>query len=129
MSRWTGIAAGGIMLVLAAPASAQGLSVSGTYVELGADLPEEAGSGPARPSRKRHRSPPLPERFPDEGTTASGDRVIGTMPVLPGADLNVGLFSVKHLSHKELNRRRMDPVREVRAPESRVAAFSFSMRF
>ena len=123
MKRRIGFAAGGMMLALAAPAAGQGLSAAGDYetvVEV-----REVRSKPA----KRHRAPDLPQRFPEEGITPSGDRVIGTLPVLPGADLNVGLFSVQHLSHKELARRRTERVREVRGPKSRVAAFAFSMRF
>ena len=122
-----GLAVQGMMLALASPAAAQGQSVEGG---------ECSSYGPARPgvdNTSADEARPLDFGFspaPDaSGRPEERSRIVGSMPLAANADLNLGLISVVHGGARELDRRRTDLSREMRPPESRVAAVGVSWRF
>lgn len=123
MRGYAGLAVTGMMLVLAAPATAR-------------DRPGEGGEAKSfdtAPAESRSVLVPqiveLDERdiMPAEDPTAP--RLFGSVPVADNVALGVGLFSVVGTTEKEQVRRRLDPSREFLRSGTRVAAVGMSLRF
>ena len=118
-----GLAVTGMMLVLASPAAAL-------------DRPGEGGEArsfatAAATSRTAVNSQlmALDERGVVAAVDPTAPRLFGSLPVADNVDLGVGLFSVVGSTEKEQVRRRMDPIREFRRSDTRVAAVGMSLRF
>lgn len=52
-----------------------------------------------------------------------------SLPVADDLNLGVGMFSIVGSTEKEMIRRRIEPLTDVRARDSRVAAVGLSLRF
>ena len=127
MRGYAGLAATGMMLVLAMPATARDRSAGGGEVK----------SFTPMLAANRHAS-----RLPLSQSTAldpqglvpavdpTAPRMFGSLPVAENMDFGVGLFSVVGLTEKEQIRRRIDPAREFGGSNgTRVAAVGMSLRF
>jgi hypothetical protein len=125
-----GLAVQGMMLVLASPAAAQGqIMEGGEYLTYGPALPDDEEYGGALPDLASALDVSRGREGGASGRTATRNRIVGSMPLADNADLNLGLISVVHVGARELDRRRTDLSREIRPPESRIAAVGVSLRF
>jgi hypothetical protein len=119
-----GLAVTGMILVLAAPATARDRSGVGG----------EARSFGTAPAKSRSALAPqiieLDERAITPSVDPSGPRLFGSVPVAENVALGVGLFSVVGTTEKEQIRRRLDPSRAMLgSSDTRVAAVGMSLRF
>ncbi len=120
----SGLVVRAMVLVLAAPAGAQDLIPErGEYFALKPLGSADEGSVPLPTGS----TPSFLDRFEDQSQGVS--RTAGTLPLVSGAQLNIGLISIHHIAPRELARRRTDPYREMSGPRSRVAALALSLRF
>ena len=111
-------------LVLASPAAAL-------------DRPEEGGEArsprTAAPARPVAALVPRNVELDSRGLVATPDpnapRLFGSLPVSDNLNVGVGLFSVVGTTEKEQVRRRMDPTRDFRRADTRVAAVGLSLKF
>jgi hypothetical protein len=123
-----GLAVQGLALILASPAAAQGRFVEGgEYQSYGPAPPDESGAALPREARVLNFS--ADEGLDASGRPAAGSGIVGSLPLAVNADLHLGLISVVHAGARELDRRRTDLSREIRPPQSRVAAVGVSLRF
>lgn len=124
MRGYAGLAVTGMMLVLAAPATARDRSVeAGEVKSFG---PVVAAAGQATQVSQSTAIEPKGV-VPVEDPTAP--RLFGSVPVAENVALGVGLFSVVGATEKEQVRRRLDPSREFVRAGTRVAAVGMSLRF
>ena len=123
------LAALGTILALALPAAAQGQASGGGEIE------SESEAAPERRQATRfagpHADPNLTLGDTDVPDSARATRLVGTVSVTDGmdVDLGLGLFSVVGETEKKSVRRRTDPRLAVDAADTRVAAIGFSLRF
>jgi hypothetical protein len=123
MRGYAGLAVMGMMLVLAAPATARDRSGVGGEAR-------SFGTAPAA-SRTAVNSQTLvlDERRLVPVVDPTAPRLFGSVPVADNVSLGVGLFSVVGTTEKEQLRRRLDPSREFLRSGTRVAAVGMSLRF
>ncbi|HYG46369.1 MAG TPA: hypothetical protein VD846_00365 [Allosphingosinicella sp.] len=124
MRGYAGLAVTGMMLVLAMPATARDRTMEG-----GEARSFNAGPAESRPSALVPQSVELDSRGVLPAEDPSAPRLFGSLPVADNVALGVGLFSVVGTTEKEQMRRRLDPSREYRGSETRVAAVGMSLRF
>jgi hypothetical protein len=124
MRGYAGLAVMGMMLVLAAPATAQDRPGEGGEARSFGTAPAASRNGALVPQIVA-----LDERglLPAEDPTAP--RLFGSVPVADNVAVGVGLFSVVGTTEKEQLRRRLDPSREFLRSGTRVAAVGMSLRF
>ena len=65
----------------------------------------------------------------EDGTRGTRTGLVGSMPVAPGASVDVGLFSVNRITMRERNLGRLNPMRDVNDRGSKMAAVGLSLRF
>ncbi|HLL31412.1 MAG TPA: hypothetical protein VK403_10485 [Allosphingosinicella sp.] len=124
MRGYAGLAVMGMMLVLASPAAARDRSKEGGDAKSFDTAPAANRPDPLVPqSVTLDRRDLLPAEDP------SAPRLFGSLPVADNIALGVGLFSVVGTTEKEQMRRRMDPARDFRRSDTRVAAVGMSLRF
>lgn len=68
-------------------------------------------------------------RDPDQAPGADRPQRFVSLLAAPDLDVGVGMFSVIGSTEKEMVRRRIEPLTDVRARDSRVAAVGLSLRF
>lgn len=118
----------GLLLALASPAAAQGPDpAEGDY--RGGDSSSAWDADESDFGTDADLVPVDARSFDGTPRGRGRDRIVGSLTLAGNADVKVGLISVVHAAPKELARRRIDIGREVRPPESRVAAVGFSLRF
>ena len=124
-----GLAALGTALALAIPAAAQRQGSGGG--EIAAEGTAPAGRPEATRFAGPHADPNLTLRDTAVPESDLSTRLVGTLPLMEGVDLDlgVGLFSVLGETEKKSARRRTDPRLGVDSADTRVAAVGFSMRF
>lgn len=129
MSRTDRLFLPGLLLAIASPAAAQGPVPSDGEMR-GLDS-SSAWDGDEDPDPAAEAGPVLADEdlFEGDRRGRSRDRIVGSLALTGNADVKLGLISVVHAAPKELARRRTDIAREVRPPESRVAAVGFSLHF
>jgi hypothetical protein len=125
MRGFAGLAATGMILVLASPAAALDRSAEGGEAKRFGAVPAQSRPGTLVPQSVALDSKDLvPAEDPSE------PRLFGSVPVAGNVAVGVGLFSVVGATEKEQIRRRMDPAREMLgSPGTRVAAVGVSLRF
>ena len=127
MRGFAGLAATGLMLVLAMPAAARDRTA-----EVGEAKSFRPVGATARQASHVSQSQMVTldggGLLPAEDPTAP--RLFGSVPVADNMNVGVGLFSVLGLTEKEQLRRRMDPSRDLHGnADTRVAAVGMSLRF
>jgi hypothetical protein len=124
MRGYAGLAITGMMLVLAMPATARDRSM---------EVGEATSFGIAPAQGRANTLVPQTVALDSRGVLPAEDpsapRLFGSLPVADNVALGVGLFSVVGTTEKEQLRRRMDPSREYRGSDTRVAAVGMSLRF
>ncbi|HYI41004.1 MAG TPA: hypothetical protein VE053_11875 [Allosphingosinicella sp.] len=125
MRGFAGLAATGMMLVLASPAAALDRSAEGGEAKRFVTAPAQSRSGNLVPQNVAlDPSDMVPVEDP------SAPRMLGSLPVAENLAVGVGLFSVLGSTEKEQIRRRLDPAREMLGNSgTRVAAVGMSLRF
>ena len=123
MKGFAGLAVTGMMLVLAAPATAR-------------DRPGEGGEARSFETAQAasrgalvSQIVVLDERGIVPTVDPSAPRLFGSVPVGDNVAVGVCLFSVVGTTEKEQMRRRLDPSREFLRSGTRVAAVGMSLRF
>ena len=124
MRGYAGLAVTGMMLVLAMPATARDRSM-----EVGEAKSFESGPAVSRSGAVVSQNVALDPRDVLPAEDPSAPRLFGSLPVADNVALGVGLFSVVGTTEKEQMRRRIDPSREYRGSDTRVAAVGMSLRF
>ena len=124
MRESAGLAVTGLMLVLASPAAALDRPGEGGEARSFGTAPAASRQGALVPQNVE-LDPKRVVAIPDP----TAPRLFGSLPVGDNVDLGVGLFSVVGTTEKEQVRRRMDPIREFRRSDTRVAAVGMSLRF
>jgi hypothetical protein len=124
MRGYAGLAVTGMMLVLASPAAALDRSAEGGEAKR---FGIEPAQGRANTLVPQTIALDMQSVVPAEDPTAP--RLFGSVAVADNVALGVGLFSVVGTTEKEQLRRRLDPAREFRGSDTRVAAVGMSLRF
>lgn len=136
--RQCGLAAIFVPLLFAAPAGAQssaqagGVRPVGTlgYAEvLGRRSDHPATSGALFPEGANGLGVTSRREFEEDGSRATRNGLIASMPVAENMNVGVGIFSVTRYSAKERDFKRAQPMKDVGERTGSLAAVGFSVRF
>ena len=135
--RQRGLAAIFVPLLFAAPAGAQssaqagGVRPVGTlgYAEVLGRRSDPATSGALFPEGADGIGVSSRREFQQDGSRASRNGVIASMPIAENMHVGVGIFSVTRYSAKERDFKRTQPMKDVGERTGSLAAVGFSVRF